>query len=209
MIQSRRRRRRSNLSPVSPVRFLLGARWSGVLIIFLLIAGVFWYGLRSFTPSVSGSRVATQLSVEGRDDVYVVIDEREQRAESGLRLYEGDVVKTGGGSASARLDFFDGTYIVLDGRSAIRLGDVIQGEEASLLSLTLLEGQLWIATGTGDTVQRYIETSLASHRLTPELLAIAADIGDGIADERLHVFDSSGPGISSTIRGSGALSSPL
>src|SRR3989344_7227397 len=115
MLLSSRRRRYGTYAQLAPEPSAWKSRWIGYLLILLLVA---WGGrslYQFFAPSVSGKRVATVLQNTEGDGVRVAIsgEEGEQRAELGLRLYDGDRVSTSSESY-ATLQFFEGTIVMLD-----------------------------------------------------------------------------------------------
>jgi hypothetical protein len=160
---------------------------------------------RLFGPGISGQRIATILQVGERGDVTVTLGGQEgsQRAESGLRLYDGDRVTTAEGSR-AQLQFFEGSRIILDGRTVLELQEVLAGEESSLLSVKLLEGRALLLTGTSGTVLRILDTPLVQYLVPPRTRAIVeVPRGNEGEEEGLYVFATSGPGVEMTIRKSG------
>ena len=191
MIQSRRRRR-YGVQTLTPSTSRSRGKVIVLSILIILIGWGVWSLLKSFSPAVTGSSVATFLSTDGRGNVQVKIsgESISQRAESGLRLYDGDFVSTGGGSY-ASLHFFDGTIVTLDSGSSVLLDEVIRGEQ-SLLSLRVEGGSVWVDTSTGTTVRRLIHTASAGHVVPPNTRML-------FADEELYVFASSGPGVETNI----------
>lgn len=190
MVQSRRRRRHGHqtVSHSSPE----SSSWGKPIAIFVLVIVVFFVGraLMGFAvPNQSGARVATTLTSEGRGNIDVTISGQgaAQRAESGLRLYDGDQVDVQPGSY-ARLAFFDGSTAVIDGGGTVELDDVLQGEQSSLISLHLESGQLWIETSDNPVVQTAISTPEYIHTIPPGTKAI-------ISPYTLVVFTTSGPGV--------------
>jgi hypothetical protein len=175
----------------------------GFLILLIVILGArALYGM--FAPSVSGQRVATVLQSTEGEGVRVAIsgEKTEQRAENGLRLYDGDRVSTSGGSY-ATLAFFDASIVRLDEGSTFLLDEVIAGEEASLIALRLERGKVWIETSTGSKVSRTIDTPLARYIVPPRtrvILSLQAASSEG---ESIAVFATSGPGIEAVLRDSG------
>ena len=68
----------------------------GVFALLMALLIIWWVG-RFFSSPLSGKQVATLLDVSDRGTVSVRISGETvaQRAESGLRLYDGDRVETG------------------------------------------------------------------------------------------------------------------
>jgi hypothetical protein len=196
MIQSRRRRRHGSQglpSPSSP-------KMMKVIGIFVVMLFAIW-GVSTlfatFSPSSRGVRVATILHTDSRGNVMVTLsgEGTPQRAESGLRLYDGDRVQTEGNS-SALLQFFDGTVVSLGGGSSLHLRQVLEGESSSI-DLELGAGRLWVAAGTGTTVARTIRTPMGTHHNIPAntRAIVGSEQGVGSDQDDLYVFASSGPGI--------------
>lgn len=202
MLQSRRRRRHGAYPLAAPSPLLKSAGWAAVVLLLILIGG--WMLYRAFAPGGMGRRVATVLQAEGLGGVHVRIsgEREEQRAQSGLRLYDRDQVRTDVG-AVALLQFFDGSLLVLDGGTVVRLEEVIVGDEASSLSVSVERGQVWVETGTGMQITRLLATPLLHHTLPPRTRAIfrIAPVQGG--REEISVFDTSGPGVEVALRDSG------
>lgn len=173
----------------------------GILIVLALVAWGAVTLYRAFAPSVSGKRIATVLAVHGEGVRVVIGGEEEQRAESGLRLYDGDAVTTGPDTASLR--FFDESTVILGEGSVVLLEEVIEGEGMSALALRLNRGTLLIHASTGAQVLRTIETPLALHSIPPRTRAILVVSAIPETGEEIAVFDSSGQGIETTLRDSG------
>lgn len=204
MLLSSRRRRFGNYAQLAPAPTPWKSRWIGFLVILLLVVFGGRALYRYFAPSISGTRVATTLQSTEGDGVRVAIsgEDGEQRAELGLRLYDGDRVSTSSQSY-ATLQFFDGTMVTLDEGSTLRISEVLAGDEESLLSLELERGQLWVETSTGGHIARVIDTPLAQHILPPQtqaILRVAFIAEDG---ETSFVFETSGPGVEVALRDSG------
>ncbi len=176
-----------------------------MLVLPIVVVGIVlcvWGLLRLALPAGEQRRMPTVLSTEGRGRVSVVIqgEGTPQRAESGLKLYEGDRVQTES-SAFARLVFFDGTVALLDGNSSLLLTEVLEGTEKSSLSLTVESGLLSMRTGTSATVLREVKTAFASHAVPPRTnVILGSDELAAEKTERVTVFDTSGPGIESRLR---------
>lgn len=200
MIQSRRRRRyylqalpEDRRCARFPVKLLVG------ILLFVIIGWGVGQLFKKITPGARGQRIATILQTEGRGRVQVTIsgEGTPQRAETGLRLYDGDRIFTDG-SAYAILRFFDGSVVTLDDAGNLVLGDVLRGEEQSVISLKLDEGRLWVSAGTGSTVARSIATGRSEVSIPAHTKAI---IGTDPVQDDLYVFDSSGPGVRMKVDG--------
>lgn len=200
MLQSRRRRRHGAY-PLAEGQGGFGV-WTGIITVLLVITGAWWM-FSSLFEGESGVRVATILETEG-GGVHVVIGggEGEQRAEDGLRLYDGDEVRTDGGSYAV-LRFFDGSTIALDGGSTLRLLEIVASAEESLLHAELERGTMWLETGTGTKVVRLLEAPLGDSLIPPRSRAIVAAIPGERAQQTLSVFDTSGPGLEVHLRNAG------
>jgi len=196
MIQSRRRHRRSMhlQRQQSPVR----RRFVVTAVVGVLIVWGVWSFLAQFASDVSGKAMATVLTTGDRGRVEVTIsgEKAAQRAETGLRLYDGDRIRTEGG-AQAVLHFFDTSVVILDSGSAVQLTKVWKGNEKSEISLVLEEGRIWIDTSTGTSIARRVDTGLALHVIPPRTRAILGDASEGTNEKRelLAVFETSGPGV--------------
>ena len=146
-----RRCRRSGTYAVAAPSFVHGVK-KAALFLMLVIAAVFavWAVIRLFGSGGERLHVANTLQVSGRGRVEVTINGKgdPQRAESGLRLYEGDQISTDG-TAFAMLLFFDGTSVTLDGNSTLLLQSILKGSESSLLSMKVPTGRVFVRTGTG------------------------------------------------------------
>ncbi len=203
LLRSRRRRYGAYSQLASPPSQRRG-KWVGALLILLLVALGAQALYKTFSPSVSGKRVATILQSTEGEGVRVAIhgEESEQRAERGLRLYDGDRVSTAHG-ASATLQFFDAMMVTLDEGGRLLLDEVIAGEEASLIALRLEQGQLWVETSTGSQISRTIDTPLARFILPPRTRAILSVQAEAEGNERIAVFETSGPGAEAMLRDSG------
>ena len=172
-----------------------------MLVVAAVIVLLSWMVLRAVVPSNEMQRKATILNVSDRGRVEVTIqgEGAAQRAESGLRLYDGDLVKTDAG-ANATLKFFDGTTVTLDQKSALTLGDILKGEESSVLEFKVQSGQVFIECGTGATVKREVESAYVVSSVPPNTRAIIGSSDQmGERAEGVTVFDTTGPGVRSMI----------
>ncbi|MBT3834926.1 hypothetical protein HOF56_01630 [Candidatus Peribacteria bacterium] len=188
MLQSRRRRRQVSYRSNSGINMRL---WKNIAVGILVVAVFVWAGfhmIRIFSPEAHGSKVPTSLYVRDRGRVDVVIggEKDRQRAESGLKLYDGDRVITDG-SAYAVLNFFDKTRIQLDTNTDVILNEVSMGQDSSVISLSIENGGLFIESGTGSNIKRKFTSRRAHFEVPPRSEVI---LGDDI-----YVFDSSGPGV--------------
>lgn len=205
MLLSRRRRRSGTYAVAASSTAHGFRRVVSFLFLVLAVALVGWVMFRMMSTGEERLRVATMLSAAGRGRVEVTINGEgdPQRAESGLRLYEGDRIRTDG-FAYATLSFFDGTFITLDGNSAIVLQNVIEGSASSRLDVKVETGRVFVQTGTGTTVTRRIETVFALSTVPPKTMMI---LGEGNASsertERLAVFQTTGPGVVSILQTGG------
>jgi hypothetical protein len=199
VLQSRRRRRyQSQVLPREHSSRVLKKVCTAVLLIAVVAWGVGKL-FESITPASRGQRMATELTAEGRGRVEVTIsgEGESQRAETGLRLYDGDRVDTDSAS-TAVLHFFDDSFIALNAESGVELGDVLKGEERSEVMLTLHKGKLWITAGGDKAISRVVSTPRNTLTIPPETKAI---IGTGNDGDTLSVFASSGPGVEVAFRG--------
>jgi len=172
-----------------------------MLVVAAVIVLLSWMMLRAVIPSDEMHRVATILKVSDRGRVEVTIqgEGAAQRAESGLRLYDGDLVKTDAG-ANATLQFFDGTSVTLDSKSSLMLGDVLQGVESSTIELSVQSGQVFIESGTGTTVNRGLKSKLALSEIPAYTRAVIGRSGEMYEDsEHVVVFATTGPGVMSSV----------
>lgn len=174
--------------------------WALAVPVVLLVG---WWLFSPLFRWSEGMRVATPLSTEGTG-VWVLIggSQEEQRAEDGLRLYDGDQVRTTAGSYAV-LHLFDGSVVTLDGGSVVHLREVIAGVDASLWHLALERGQVWLQTNTGAEVARLLETPLLQAAIPARSRAIVQGEGEKGGGAAIFVFDSSGMGIELTLRKSG------
>lgn len=201
MLLSRRRRRFGSYAVVTPQAQNGRRSFFYVVIVAVAVFGVI--ALRTiFMPANDSLQVATMLSVDerGRVDVTISGAGESRRAETGLKLYDGDLVATDAISRASLL-FFDGTTVVLDEGSTVILNEVWQGKTMSNISVSLQKGRAAIASGTGITVKRLIETPFAKHeipRITEAVLEIESDAIE--RTERMAVFATTGRGVSSHIR---------
>ena len=166
------------------------------MVIAVIVLWVLSALLRSFSPAVSGRRLATDLSVDDRGGVQVLLagERVAQNAETGLRLYEGDTVSTTGRSF-ATLSFFDGSSAILDAATEVEISDVIAGEKESIVSFHIHRGRLWLETATGSQTIRTIHTALASYHIPPRTEMILGSDERGLAEQMLTGFTPSGPGV--------------
>jgi len=196
MIQSRRRRHRSIY--LQEYRSPALRRFLGTTVVGVLVVWGMWSFLARFAPDANGKGMATVLTTGDRGRVEVTIsgEKSSQRAETGLRLYDGDRIRTEGG-AHATLHFFDTSVVMLDPGSAVQLTKVWKGNEKSEISLVVEEGRVWVNTSTGTTVTRRVDTGLATHVIPPRTRAIVGDAQDTTEGkhELLAVFETSGPGV--------------
>lgn len=172
-----------------------------MLVIAAVIVLLSWIVLRAVIPSSEMRRVATILNVSDRGRVEVTIqgEGAAQRAESGLRLYDGDLITTDAG-ANATLQFFDGTTVTLDSKSSLILGDILQGEESSTIELKVQGGQVFVESGTGSSVDRNVESKLANSEIparTKAIIGRSAEMYEG--SEHITVFATTGPGVNSSV----------
>ncbi|MEK7137326.1 MAG: hypothetical protein AAB853_03505 [Patescibacteria group bacterium] len=200
MLQSRRRRHGSyQLAAVNAGERHIG--WIGIVIIVALVLWGTVTLYRAFAPRISGERQATILTVHGEDVRVVIGGEDEQRAESGLRLYDGAKVTTVSDAAS--LQFFDDTMVTLGEGSVLTLEEIIEGEEMSSLAFRLDRGEILLQSSTGSHVLRSVETPLALHSIPPRTRALLVVSAIPETGEDIAVFDSMGQGIETTLRDSG------
>jgi|GEM_PF-1944271 len=188
MLQSRRRRRQVSYRAHEGGKLHI---WRKIAIGAFVVLLFVWGGvhvIQIFSPEAHGSRVSTSLYVgdRGRVDVVIGGEKDKQRAESGLRLYDGDRVITDG-SSYAILNFFDKTRIKLDSGTDVILNEVSTGQNSSVISLDIENGSIFIESGTGSNVSRVFTSSRARYEVPPKSEVI---LGDDI-----YVFDSSGPGV--------------
>jgi archaellum component FlaG (FlaF/FlaG flagellin family) len=196
MIQSRRRRRRYAYPVPSGPRTPRWGRAVVVLLVVTVLLFLTWTVLRLFSSGGEQHRVATTLQTSERGRVEVTINKGEpQRAESGLRLYAGDAVRTDG-SAYATLQFFDGTVVVLDHGSTVEVEDALEGEEQSSLSFTLLRGRIYVRTGDDTVTERTMTSSFATYHVPSRTTVVLGGDGDAMeSNELLAVPEATGPGV--------------
>ena len=137
-------------------------------------------------------RAAAILTVHGRGDTEVSVSESQYaRAESGMRLYPGDSIQTGG-AATAGMRFFDGTVIALDQRSRITLDESSHGSQDSRITTTLHAGSAWVATPSIQT----FSGSIVREIMTQNLNYLLPSKTEALVSARtLAVFSGDGLGI--------------
>ncbi len=202
MLQSRRRRRFGSVIS-TPSTGQGGRRIAPFIFVGLIAVIGVWIFIRFLTPTADMRRVATILSTDGRGQVDVTIsgEDTAQRAETGLKLYEGDRVRTDSVSY-ATLRFFDGSAVTLDQGSAVRIEESLQGTESSRISIVLEGGRIFVESGTGTLVERSVETTFGIHLVPPRTQVILGGEMDTSAEKRevVAVFETTGPGMESFIR---------
>jgi len=203
MLLSRRRRRYGSSAFPMPQGSEPKRNVAPLIVIAVFVLLGVWFFLHFFSSSGEVRRVATILATDGRGRVEVMIDggENAERAETGLKLYSNDRIRTDNASY-ALLRFFDGTRVIVDQGSTVRLGDVLEGVDDSSIELILESGTLFVESGTGSAVIRSVETGFATHAVPPLTRALIGGDPDTSAERReiLGVFTTTGPGVSSAVR---------
>ena len=192
MLLSYRHRRSPYARDALPTPSIIVRR---VVLLISIVAIVVYLGMKVLRFVGIGApvhRTPAVLRVEARSAVSVMIDGADpQRAEDGMKIFEGDHVTTGG-NGHALLRFFDGTIARLDEQSDLVLVKSTQQSTASSLSLQLRSGALWIAVplqqSFSGSITRTIETPALSLTLPTATEAV-------IAERAAAVYKAEGAGI--------------
>lgn len=173
------------------------------VVILMLALFVAWYlitkVLALFDYSI-GRKTATTLTIRsGFESVQVSLQGGEfQRAETNLRLYEGDAVSVRG-NADTLLTFFDGSRLRLDRDSDILIGgsESVQNGSSSI-TVAVRSGRIWLSTPTeksySGTIIRTITTKNFSARIPAGTHAM-------ISAAMVTVLRAGGAGVLMTIAG--------
>ncbi|MDD5623625.1 MAG: FecR domain-containing protein [Candidatus Peribacteraceae bacterium] len=168
----------------------------GVVLLLILLYIVGSWTLDRFGIGTSTKQTAVALAIEKRGVTQVSLDGSDfTQAETDLKLYSSDRVKTGPNS-SATLTFFDGTMLRLAERTDLSILKSDLSTKESTLSVELHDGTLWILTPTraafSGAIVRTIETSALTFALPSRTEAV-------LAPRAVTVFAADGLGIQASI----------
>ena len=167
-----------------------------MLVMLVLYAGK--KTLNFFGVGNSIRKTAVLLSIEASGIVNVSVDGGPlKRAETDLKLYAGDAVVSSPRN-HATLDFFDGSSLRVDESTQIEIEKSEQGEQHSVLEVTLEEGTVWIATPTLKTYSGSITRTVQSAFLKALLPSTAEVV---FAPRSISVFSADGLGLEVAVAG--------
>ncbi len=160
-----------------------------VAVLFLYFVGRFIIGLFGAASSLQRERV--DLTVEGRGTVNYAIDGGLlQRAEGSAKLYAGDKVSTGN-TGSAKLDFFDGTWIRISEQSEVSIEESGSSDTRARITVALARGEMWISTG-GNTMSGDILRTVTTPGIS---LSFPAHTKAKVTENGVQVFEAEGDGV--------------
>ncbi|MDD5751300.1 MAG: FecR domain-containing protein [Candidatus Peribacteraceae bacterium] len=141
-------------------------------------------------------QAAVVLLVEKGGAVQVSLDGKEfASAQNEIKLYSADRVKTAGNGHAALL-FFDGTRLRLDGQTDVEVEQSDQRERDSEITVTLHEGNLWVATPETATYSGSILRQVQMGEMTLELPARTEAL---LSARSVSVLSAAGLGIKITL----------
>lgn len=161
---------------------------------------VYWIGsriLRLFGVGNPRERSAVMVNVDEGMYGEVSLDGEEwQRAESGMKIYWDDAVRTGPATRMT-LSFFDGTKVRLDESSELLVYDSAKGKRESVISLMLERGTLWVnvpeKVNLSGSIVRIIDAPVYSYTLAPGTEGL-------VRPQSLMVFHAEGQGVKISAR---------
>lgn len=118
-------------------------KWLPVFIIFLAILGGIWFWSLGALPETEASGVSLG-SISGEVTVRAAGEEAYRKASDGMRLAEGDTVRTGERSGAV-IDFFSGAETELDQNSEVVIAAAreIESSGSPVVKLGLQAGRVW------------------------------------------------------------------